>query len=39
MTPNQKDKILIKPLVSSTNNRLTTPVGNFQSKTKNLNIY
>lgn len=39
MTPNQKDRGSVKPLTSSTNNRLTTPIGNFQSKTKNLNIY
>ncbi len=39
MTPNQKDRSVIKPLAASRSNRLTTPVGNFQSKSKNLNIY
>lgn len=38
MTPSQKDKPLVKPLAAS-NKKITTPIGNFQSKSKNLSYY
>ena len=38
MTPSQKDKPPVKPLAAS-NKKITTPIGNFQSKSKNLSYY
>lgn len=38
MTPIQKEKSALRPLAASSN-KITTPVGNFQSKSKNLSYY